>query len=64
MEEKPRSIQKREGFGEAIVDAEVVDKVHADARKRSEKVMELRAPKEADGKIIQPLISVYPTLYH
>ncbi|MFH1922068.1 MAG: recombinase zinc beta ribbon domain-containing protein, partial [Planctomycetota bacterium] len=54
-----------EGFCEGIVDAEIVEKVHADVRVRSEKIMELRAArKKADGKQIQPLnvglILVYP----
>lgn len=54
-----------EGFCEGIVDAKIVDKVHADVRKRSEAVLELRAAKkESDGKQIQPLnaglILVYP----
>jgi hypothetical protein len=54
-----------EGFCEGIVAPEIVDKVHADVRKRSEKVLELRAAKEqADGKLIQPtsagLVLVYP----
>ena len=54
-----------EGFCEGIVNAEIVDKVHADVQKRSEMVLDLRAAKkESDGKQIQPLnaglILVYP----
>ena len=54
-----------EEFCEGIIDAEIVDKVHADIRRRSEAVLALRAAKkESDGKQIQPLtaglILVYP----
>ncbi len=54
-----------EGFCECIVDAGIVDKVHANVQKRSETVLDLRAAKkESDGKQIQPLsaglILVYP----
>ena len=54
-----------EGFCDGIVDAAIVDKVHADIRKRSERTLELRAAKKKAGsKQIQPLspglILVYP----
>jgi len=54
-----------EEFCEGVVQAHIVDKVHADAQERSDTIRELRAAKEqADGKQIQPvapgLILVYP----
>lgn len=54
-----------EGFCEPIVDPVIVDKVHADVRRRSERQQQLRkAKKNNDGKQIQPLSSglilVYP----
>jgi DNA invertase Pin-like site-specific DNA recombinase len=54
-----------EDFCEGIVDVKIVDKVHADVRNRSEKLLALRAAKrQPDGKQIQPLgaglILVYP----
>ena len=61
----PEEVIYVDGFCEAIVPAEIVDKVHADLRRRSELALQLRAAKDVDdGKQIQPVIHgvslVYP----
>jgi site-specific DNA recombinase len=61
----PAEVIYEDNFCEGIVPADIVHKVHADFRKRSERLLQLRAAKgDEDGKQIKPLsaglILVYP----
>jgi len=61
----PDEVLYIENFCEPIVESNVVDKVHADVRARSQKILDLRASKKGhDGKQLQPvscgLVLVYP----
>lgn len=57
MKKNPEEVIYVEDYCEGIVPAEIVDKVHADLRRRSEQYLQLKTvqKKENDGKQIQPV---------